>query len=460
MSRTGWRVRMGLAAAIAAALPVTAARAAQGDLHMKIDRLAGPMIERGVAVGFVIGVLKGGRTEVFAYGETTPGSRVAPTADTVYEIGSITKVFTALLLAEAVERGELALDDPVQKHLAGQASMPVADTPITLAHLATHTSGLPRLPDNMKSADPQNPYADFGVDQLYAFLSGHRLRRPPGEYEYSNLGSGLLGHVLALKAGRRYEELLVERVLAPLGLRDTRVQLGPDQRRRLAPGHDASLRPAKNWDLPALAGAGGLRSTCRDMLAFARASLPGKDLPLARAMALSQRERSKIGGGQAIALGWHIAADGLTRWHDGGTGGYWAWLAVLPDRDLAVVVLANTATERISAFGEDVTRVAAGLEVTPAPILTEVAVDPKVLQTYVGFYTLTPDFGLDVTLEDGRLMVRATGQDKYPVFPSAPGRFFYKVVDAQLTFVSGADGRVDRVILHQGGRDTPGVRKR
>jgi CubicO group peptidase (beta-lactamase class C family) len=452
---------MGCAAvAIVGVGPRSGASGVGRDLRSKIDALAGPMIERGVATGFVIGVFQGGRTDVFSYGETARGSGVAPGADTVYEIGSITKVFTALLLADAVERGDLRFDDPVQKLLAGRARMPVEGSPITLAHLATHTSGLPRLPDNLEPGDPANPYADYGVEQMYTFLGRHRLRRAPGEYEYSNLGAGLLGHALAVKAGRSYEELLVERVLTPLGLSDTRITLAPDQRRRLAPGHDAGLRPAKNWDLPAIPGAGGLRSTCRDLLAFAKAGLDGKSGPLARAMALSLRERSKVGSGQAIGLGWHIAEDGVTRWHDGGTGGYWSWLAVLPDRGLAVVVLANTATERISAFGEDVTRVAAGLEVKPAPIFTEVEVEPRALQTYVGFYDLTPDFGLDVTLEEGRLMVRATGQDKYPVFASAPGRFFYEVVDAQLSFVPGPGGRVDRVVLHQGGRDTPGARRR
>jgi CubicO group peptidase (beta-lactamase class C family) len=407
----------------------------------------------------VVGVFHDGRSEFFVYGETERGSGVAPRADTVYEIGSITKVFTGLLLAEAVERGEVSLDDAVQKHLGGAATMPVRGEPITLAHLASHTSGLPRLPDNLKPQDPEDPYADYTVTQAYAFLGGHTLRRGPGEYEYSNFGAGLLGHVLALRAGRTYEDLLLERVLVPLGLADTRITLSAEQRKRLAPGYDANLRPARNWMLPTLAGAGALRSTPRDMLAFARASLDPKG-PLARAFALSQRKRTSIPGGLAIGLGWHIAADGVTRWHDGGTGGYRSWLAVVPARNLAVVLLANTASERLGALGEDVTRVAAGIDVPPRPAPTEVALDPRVLETYAGSYALTPEFELVVTVEDGRLMVRATGQDKYPVFPSGPGKFFYKVVDAQLTFVSGPDGRVERVILHQGGRDTPGVRKR
>ena len=456
-------------AGIGAALAALAGRGGERDLiaapaptpglRERIDRLARPAIDGGVAVGFVIGVLHDGKTDFFAYGEAARGSGVAPGPDTVYEIGSITKVFTGLLLADAAQRGEVGLDDPVQKHLGAAATMPVRGEPITLAHLASHTSGLPRLPDNLKPRDPEDPYADYTVAQSYAFLGAHTLRRAPGEYEYSNYGGGLLGHVLSLRAGRSYEELLIERVLMPLGMGDTRITLTPDQRRRLAPGYDPSLRPARSWELPTLAGAGALRSTPRDMLAFARASLEASG-PLARAFALSQRKRASVPGGLAVGLGWHLAADGTTLWHDGGTGGYRSWLAVLPDRKLAVVLLANTAAERLTALGEDVTRAAAGIDVPTRETPTEIAVDPRVLETFVGSYALSPDFELSVTVEDGRLMVRATGQEKYPVFASGPGKFFYKVVDAQLTFVAGKDGRVERVILHQGGRDTPGVRKR
>jgi hypothetical protein len=196
------------------------------------------------------------------------------------------------------------------------------------------------------------------------------------------------------------------------------------------------------------------------MLTFAKANLDPPPGTLGRAIERAQTERAKIGGGLAIGLGWHLAGDHQTRFHDGGTGGYHAWLAVVPGLRLAVVVLANTSTERISQFGELVTRAAAGMDVQPPAVQTEVPVDPETLARYVGAYALAPEFVLDVTLEAGRLMVQATGQQKFPVFASGPGRFFYKVVDAQLTFVDGKDGRVDRVILHQGGRDVEGIRKR
>jgi serine-type D-Ala-D-Ala carboxypeptidase/endopeptidase len=194
-------------------------------------------------------------------------------ADTVFEIGSITKVFTALLLADTVARGEVKLTDPVEKYLPAEGRPKSFDNkPISLLDLVTYTSGLPRLPTNLRPRDKDNPYADYSVEQLYKFLSEYTPRYYPGShYEYANLGFGLLGHVLALQAGRGYEELVVSRICEPLGLSDTRITLTPAMRERLAQGHDKSLHPVPGWDLPTLAGAGALRSTANDMMPFLNA---------------------------------------------------------------------------------------------------------------------------------------------------------------------------------------------
>ena len=174
----------------------------------------------------------------------------------MFELGSITKVFTALLLTEMVTRGEVALDDPVSKYLPGSVKMPARNgKQITFLDLATYTSGLPRLPDGIPSVG-DNPYAAYTVEQLYAFLSNHTLRFDPGtHYEYANLGFGLLGHVLALRANTSYEDLVVSRVCAPLGLEDTRISLTASMRERLAQGHLSNLNATPNWDVPTLAGA-------------------------------------------------------------------------------------------------------------------------------------------------------------------------------------------------------------
>lgn len=434
------------------------------DLREKVDPLARPLVDDGLVVGLAIGILKDGQTQFIAYGETTKGSGTVPTADTIYEIGSISKVFTGTLLADMVERGKVQLSDPIQQYVPAGIKVPMFDDkPITIENLATHTSGLPRLPKNLNPADAKNPYADYTVEQMYAFLARHKLRRAPGEYEYSNYGMGLLGQLLAARADTTYAQLLAQRITQPLGMSDTVLELSDQQRSRLAPPYNAALAAEHTWDIPTLAGAGAIRSTVADMLRFAEANLAADDdrkdeLPLARAMRLAQQKRFDIKGGLAIGLGWHIARDRFTRWHNGMTGGYASWLAVVPGHGIGVVVLSNTATERITQLGEQITRVAVGSEVKPPPRPATVEVDPAVLASYAGNYTILPGFGLTVTVEDGRLMVQATGQDTVRVLARSKTEFFYTVVDAQITFVPGEDGKVTKLILHQNGLDLDAMR--
>ena len=400
------------------------------------------------------------KSRSFAYGETEKGKGAAPDGDTIYEIGSVSKAFTGVLLADLVLRGRVKLDDPYQKYLPEAAKADLKNpTHITFEQLATHVSGLPRLPDNMRPADIANPYADYTFQQMFAFLKEHKLRRPPGEYEYSNLGVGLLGVLLARREKKSYEELLVERIAKPCGMDDTRITLSEQQRQRLAPPYDAALQPAKNWDLPAVAGAGAIRSTTRDMLKFIQANLAADDQPLTKAFRLSHEKRQAIPGGQAIGLGWHIARDGVTRWHNGMSGGYAAWVSVIPARKLGVVVLSNTAATQITEFGEKITRIAAGEKVEPSPAPRTVKVAPEVLKSYQGVYAISPQFALTVTLEKGKLMVQATGQQKFQVYPESEKKFFYKVVNAQLTFVTGKSGKAERLILHQNGIDQVAARQ-
>jgi CubicO group peptidase (beta-lactamase class C family) len=426
----------------------------------QIDPLAQPMVDDGLAVGFVVGIVKDGKTQFFAYGETTKGSGTKPNSNTVYEIGSASKVFTGLLLADMVNAGLATLGDPLQMYLPASVKVPVAEgEPLTLKHLATHTSGLPKLPDNLSPRDWRNPYADYTMEQMHAFLSGHKLRRAPGDYEYSNFGMGLLGDVLALRQKTTYEQLVIDRIAKPLGMNDTRITLSGDQRRRLAPPYNAKLKPDKNWDFPTLAGCGGIRSTARDMVKFLQANLDKKNGPLTEAIKLSQARRQSIGSGQSIGLGWHIHVDGMTRWHNGMTGGYASWMAVVPEFNVGVVVLSNTATEKITELGLQLTSLACGNKVEPASSRKVVKVDPEVLQKYVGVFAITPQFALTVTLEDGQLKVQATGQQKLELFPESAQKFFLKVVDAQITFVPDNDGNVNKLILHQNGRDMPAARQ-
>jgi CubicO group peptidase (beta-lactamase class C family) len=412
------------------------------------------------SVGIVVGVIDPSGRRVVAYGNTAKGGKLVD-ADTVYEIGSITKVFTSLLLADMAQRGEVALTDPVSKYLPPNVKVPErGGKKITLIDLATHTSGLPRMPTNFHPKDAANPYADFTVAQLYEFLATVELTRDIGsKYEYSNLGGGLLGHALARRAGTDYETLVRTRILEPLAMKSTAITLSKSMKERLATGHDGALQPVSNWDIPTLAGAGALRSTTNDLLTFVGANLGIGKTPLAPAMAAMLATRRPTGNPNLeIALGWHV----LTRngqeivWHNGGTGGYRTWIGFDPKSRTGVVVLSNTST----AVGPD----DIGLHLLdpavpllqPAKERHEVKVDAAVLEKYVGRYQLAPNFIITVTRQGDQLFAQATDQPRFEIFAESPREFFLKAVDAQLTFVVDDTGRATSIVLHQNGNNTPG----
>src|SRR5215469_2314969 len=177
----------------------------------------------GKRCGMVIGIVDQHEAKVFGAGTLDNGTAEEVNGDTVFEIGSITKTFTTLLLQDAIHRCEMGLDDPVETYLPKGVTMPTRNgKSITLLHLATHTSGLPRNPQNLTATRAENPFADYTVDKLYDFLSEHALRRDPGAaFEYSNAGMALLGQALVATAGKDYESLVVQRICRPLGMDST-----------------------------------------------------------------------------------------------------------------------------------------------------------------------------------------------------------------------------------------------
>ena len=204
-------------------------------------------IEHADGIGYVIGIINGDQRRIITAGVARKSTGAALTEDSLFEIGSITKTFTGILLADMVLKGEVALDDTVASYLPKGTILPMRNgKEITLRHLATHTSGLPRLPSNIAPADISNPYADYTVDQMYAFLADYTLERDIGELaEYSNFGMGLLGHVLAFKAGVPYETLIKRRIFDPLGMTNTTITISADQRLVLTDGHDSEGNKTK-----------------------------------------------------------------------------------------------------------------------------------------------------------------------------------------------------------------------
>jgi serine-type D-Ala-D-Ala carboxypeptidase/endopeptidase len=302
-------------------------------------------------VGLVIGVQVGGETGFWHRGVLPDGPA------TIFEIGSITKTFTTTLLADMARDGIVALDDPVRRYLPTGARLPVRGREITLEDLATHRSGLPRLPTGLLwpalTRDRRDPYAKFDRARLATAVAATRPRREPGrKVAYSNYGMGLLGHVLALRAGSSYERLVRARICEPLGLVDTWIDTPESERRRVATGHTWRGRETPPWRLAALAGAGGLRSTAADLVSFLRLHAVTSESPLAAAAAEAARPRARWGGVQ-IGLGWLIVAPGRRLpwgrprctlvFHEGGTGGFRSFAGVVPELDACVAVLASQA---------------------------------------------------------------------------------------------------------------------
>lgn len=415
-------------------------------------------------VGMVVGIVGRDSRRVVAWGRLDKGDPRPPDGDTIFEIGSVTKVFTSLLLADMAQRGEVALTDPAAKYLPAGVKMPErGGRAITLVDLSTHTSGLPRMPSNFQPKDPANPYADYTVSDLYRFLSTCQLTRDIGsQFEYSNMGGGLLGHVLARRANTDYEALVRARITGPLGMNSTGIALTPEMKARLAVGYNARLEATSNWDVPALAGAGALRSSANDLMTFLAANLGFAKSPLAPAMAsmLAVRRPTGAPGLGEIGLGWLVTkpSDAEVIWHNGGTGGYRSFIGFNPTTGVGVVVLSNTFTAAgVDDIGMHLLDSRVPLRPPPKEH-KETAVDPKLFDGYVGQYQLAPNFVLTITREGDQLFAQATNQPKLAIFPEGARDFFFKIVDAQITFVTDANGRATSLTLHQNGANLPARR--
>jgi CubicO group peptidase (beta-lactamase class C family) len=296
------------------------------------------------------------------------GAAGPPDDRTLFQIGSITKVFTATLLSLMAGAGEVGLDEPVADLVPDAVRLPVRGRPITLLDLATHRSGLPRLPGRwlLRAARAgANPYAIFTVDDVWDAAATTRRRSPGGRPRYSNLGVGLLGHALAHRAGRDWADLVSERLCEPLGLVDTGVTVTSGAAR--TGGHDRRGRPVPAWEFPVLTGAGALWSTAGDVIGFLRAQdvaraaadEPERDTPLNRAIRATHVEHARRGPlGQC--LGWMALAlrpggDERLLWHNGGTGGFRSFCAFVPGERLRVVVLGADARP-VDGLGQDLVR--------------------------------------------------------------------------------------------------------
>lgn len=406
-------------------------------------------------VGVVVGIVDSSGRRVVSHGRSGAGSDLPLDGDTVFQIGSVTKTFTTLLLAEMVTRGEVTLDDPAAAYLPRGVGMPERGRPITLRDLATHMSGLPTMPSNFDLAGEPDPYEAYSVDQLHDFLSSHVLEREPGaQHAYSNLGVAVLGRFLANRTGMDYEALLKERILGPLGLTSTSIELSADQLRRLAPGYDTYLKPVRTWEMATLPASGSLRSTANDMLTFVAAYLGYEDTQLESAMALQLRQRASPTE-PSQALGWRIRSDGVVR-HSGGKQGYRSGVAFNPQTGIGAVVLVNARTYDLPM--NIALHLVAGEPLEPAPHAPEdkarVQIPHGVLEGYGGRYRLRQGGELEIARNGSSLVVRYPSNAILEFLPMGPREFFYNAGNDDISFQVDPDGHVTGLTLYGDGKAT------
>lgn len=422
-------------------------------LAARVQALAGQQD----GIGIVVGIVGPQGRRVISFGHFDQNDSRLVNGDTDFEIGSITKVFTALLLADMVQRHEVALDDPVAKYLPPGAKIPqLHGRSITLVDLATHTSGLPFMPAESPAPNgfdnPKDPGAPF-----YRFLAHYNPTHDTG-WDYSNLGYWLLSQALASRAGMDYDSLLRTRVLVPLNLTHTAITPSPKIKANLAVGHNAVLQPAQPFasappPYGSMAAAGGLISSVNDLLTFLSATMGYEQSPLTPAMAAMLNTRRPIGEpGEEQALGWRISGTGddALIFHDGATWGYASDMAWDPRNRVGVVVLSNQ-LEDVNDIAHHLLRPEFPLA-KPVPMIrrTEIKLDPALLDTYAGRYEAPGGGAFDVARNGESLTIQFPddwGLPQLQLHPDATADFFSSELLLRVRFQTGPDGHVTGLLL-------------
>jgi D-alanyl-D-alanine-carboxypeptidase/D-alanyl-D-alanine-endopeptidase len=421
-------------------------------LAKRVQALAGQQD----GIGIVVGIVGPQGRRVISYGHFDQNDSRLVSGNTEFEIGSLTKIFTALLLADMVQRHEVALDDPVAKYLLPGVKIPQTNGhPVTLADLATHTSGLPFMPvESAAPNDAENPKNDSA--QFYGFLAQYNPTHDTG-WDYSNLGYWLLGQALTSRAAMNYESLLRTRVLFPLNLTHTAIAPSSEMKANLAVGHNAVLQPSQPFaSVPpygSMAAAGGLTSSVNDLLTFLSATMGYEHSSLAPAMAVMLNTRHPIGEpGEEQALGWRVSGkgDGALVFHDGATWGYASDMAWDPWNRVGVVVLSNQ-LEGVSDIARHLLRPEFPLA-KPVPMVrrTEITVDPALLDSYAGRYEAPGEGAFNVAWNGEFLTIQFPddwGLPKLRLHPDAKADFYSSELLLRVRFQTATDGHVSGLLL-------------
>jgi D-alanyl-D-alanine-carboxypeptidase/D-alanyl-D-alanine-endopeptidase len=412
----------------------------------QVKEISKDSVDSGYNAGIAVGVIdESGKQSIYTFGQMDVAENKAISKSTIFEIGSITKVLTAELLAKFVTKGRVSLDDEVKKFIPELADSDAGK--ITLKELSTHTSGLPRLPNNINPKDPQNPYYDYTLEQLMSFLKNYKeTKAKPYGYNYSNLAVGLLGQILAMINSKDYEETLREEVLAPLNLPMT-ITLSVDQKNNFATPYSSTSEKTSHWDIGILNGAGGVRATIQEMLHFAQAQLKPESTPLKDAILLTQKIQYK-GEDAQMGLGWSIRnhVDGFIFSKDGGTGGFSSLILIQPTTGRALTLLSNSANTipcLITYFKKE-----------ECKIKKAQSMSLNQLQRYLGKFESENGPNVEIVLSQNKrfLIVDVVNQPPWVLKPESDTVFNFTELDARIVFPEGNEP-IKTLVLQQNGKD-------
>lgn len=425
------------------------------SFSQSIQDLAKDRVEFNETPGIAVGWYEEGKMNFCSFGLADIGSNNLVTSKTLFEIGSISKTFTCNMLSYMALQNEVLLQDKAQKYFPSNVVLPEKNgKAITLENLAMARSGLARLPGNLSPVDPTNPYIDYTEKELFQYLSNCELKREPGsQYEYSNLGMGMVGYLLSKKRGVSYRELLSLLITKPLKMNQTFISGEIKDKKKLATGY-VDCNPVKSWtwtDQSVITGAGGILSSAEDMMIYMAAQLSDENSSLVKAFKEAHKERADAGSSNMqIGLGWHIR-DHKIVWHNGGTGGFRSFAGFDPDKKRAIVILTN------STNGADDLGFHWLDEAIPLKELKKsVVIDPSELKKYEGIYEITPMFKITISQEEGSLKLQATSQPKLLLYAEAIDKFYLKVIEAKIEFARNANQEVESLTLFQNGQQLIG----
>ncbi|HYW36032.1 MAG TPA: serine hydrolase [Balneolaceae bacterium] len=406
----------------------------------------------GISVGYIH---PDGHASFFSRGYLSTGQKRRVNKHTIYEIGSVTKTFTALIFARMVQQHKIALDDSIGQFLPDSVHTPsYHGQKITLESLATHTSGLPRMPANFSPKSQLNPYVDYTARDLYQFLDHYKLKRAPGaSYQYSNVGMGLLGDILMRVSGLSYRHLLKKYITSPLEMTNTYIHIPKSKYSQFAHPYFYG-NPIRHWTWNILTGAGSIRSTTADMVRYMKAQMGFAPTQLYTAIKYTHLMRFSIGSNSDIGLAWLESTKKDTiLWHNGGTGGFRSFIGYNKQTDTGVVIL-SSGRDNIDDIGFHLLDQQFALR----PVKHSISVKPQVLAKYTGTYKLTPTFSIRITRDNDHLYARGTGQQKFRLYPESKTKFFLKPVKAEIRFIKDKKGKFTKLKLYQNGRVTEGAK--